>query len=85
MESIKGCAGSSPPIRRLTEFDFSGPERSALRSVRASPREGGTPVLQNDLACTAPASGQQGDRFFYLGGNAELGLLNYGLGARIQV
>jgi hypothetical protein len=42
---------------------------------------GYTSVLQNDLAYTAHAPGNRG----YLGGNIDLGRLNYGLGARIQV
>jgi hypothetical protein len=78
-EAIKGCAGSSLPSRRLTEFDFSSPERLTPRSVRASLSEGGTLIWQNDLACTAPASGQQGDRRLCLDGTE---LLDYGLGAR---
>jgi hypothetical protein len=78
-ESIKGCAGSSLPSRRLTEYDFPAP-----RKLAPSFPEGGAPVIQNDLVCTAPAPGQPVDQGFYGDGNTDLGLLHYGVGARLQ-
>jgi hypothetical protein len=41
--------------------------------------------MQNDLAYSAPLHCQQGDMRFNLGGNIDLGRLNYGVGARFQV
>jgi hypothetical protein len=59
-EAIKGYeAGSSRPIRRLTEIGSSLPDESVSRSDRVSPHVGDTSDLQNDLAYSAP--GQQGD------------------------
>jgi hypothetical protein len=77
-EAIKGCAGSSPPIRRLTEVDLSLPDGSASRSVSVSPLVG-EHVRYTETCHT-------GQPFvFNLGGNVELGRLNYGLGAWIQI
>jgi hypothetical protein len=86
-DAIKGPeVGSGSHNRRLTEIGLLLPDESIFRSVRASPLAGGTTDMQNDLAYSAPPPpGQQGDLGYNLGRNIDLGRLNYGLGAWLQV
>jgi hypothetical protein len=77
--------GSGSPNYRLTKVVSLLPDETIFRSVRVSPLVGGMTDMQNDLAYSVSAPGQQGDRGLYLGGNIVLGRLNYGLGAQLQV